>query len=379
MGGHDTMIQYPGASQRDRRQRTPDDRSVRVLGAAIALLLASGSLAVLEHPVTVSARPRLATLALPATSSTAPTRAPTTTTPAPITTTLPPTTTTQPPPPAASWRVGITTLTFVDSSRPTPPTAGDPGQPSRTLPTVILYPIAGSPAAPPVVSGRAASRGGPFPLIVFAHGFNSSPQVYASLLEAWAGAGYVVAAPEFPRSVAGGHVDESDLDHQPSDVSFVISKIVAGALPAGLVDASRIGVAGHSDGAVTAVGVGYNTCCHDGRVSADVVMAGDAHVFSGGSYFAKGSPPLLVLQGDHDPSNDPSLGQQLYQAAPSPKVLIMLVDALHLQPFTTDLPHLAVVEAATIGFFDRYLKGRSDGVGRLDQAARPPLASLTAG
>jgi predicted esterase len=361
---------------------TAADRSVRVLGAVIALLLASGSLAVLEHPDPVSARARLATLAVPATPSTAPTWAPTTATVPPTTTTPPPdTTTTQPPPPPppASWRVGFTTLTFVDGSRPTPPTAGDPGKPSRTLPTVILYPIDGSPAAPPAVSAPAASRGGPFPLIVFAHGFNSSPQVYASLLEAWAGAGYVVAAPEFPRTVAGGHVDESDLDRQPGDVSFVIGKIVAGALPAGLVDASRIGVAGHSDGAVTAVGVGYNTCCHDGRVSADVVMAGDAHVFSGGSYFAKGSPPLLVLQGDHDPSNDPSLGQQLYQAAPSPKVLIMLVDALHLQPFTTDLPHLGVVEAATIGFFDRYLKGRSDGVGRLDQAARPPLASLTTG
>lgn len=354
-------------------------RLVSLLGGLIAVLLASGSLAVLEHPATASARPGLVAALPPAAPSTVVTAAPATTTLPPTTTTLPPTTTTAPPPPPAGWRVGVRTMTFVDTGRPTPPTAGDPGGPSRTLPTVILYPTNGSPAASPVAGAPAASRGGPFPLIVFAHGFNSSPQVYASLLVAWAGAGYVVAAPEFPRSVAGGHPDESDLDHQPGDVSFVISKIVGGALPAGLVDRSRIGVAGHSDGAVTAVGVGFNTCCHDSRVLADVVMAGDAHDFAGGSYFAKGSPPLLVLQGDQDPSNDPSLGQQLYQAAPSPKVLIMLVGGLHLQPFTTDLPHLGVVEAASIGFFDRYLKGRSDGVGRLVQAARAPLATVTSG
>ena len=230
-----------------------------------------------------------------------------------------------------------------------------------------------------VVGAAPASRGGPFPLIVFAHGFNTTPEVYASLLDTWAAAGYVVAAPEFPRSVSGAHLDESDLDHQPGDVSFVISRILAGALPAGLVDGRRIGVAGHSDGGVTAVGVGYNTCCHDTRISADVVMAGDAHDFAGGRYFASGTPPLLVIQGDQDPSNDPSLGQQLYQAAPSPKVLIMLLGALHLPPFTTDLPHLGVVETATLGFFDHYLKGRADGLARVAGAARAPLATISTG
>lgn len=350
------------------------ERVRRVVGAAAAALLVIGVVAALGRPSTVAARAG-AQEAVPPTATTPPTTAPaSTTTAVPATTT---TTTTVAPPPRR-WRVGVLTLTFVDRSRPTPPAAGDAGAPSRTLPTVVLYPAAGSASDPPL-AGAPSGPGGPFPLIVFAHGFNSSPAVYASLLDAWAGAGYVVAAPEFPRSVAGAHVDESDLDHQPADISFVISSLLGGALPAGLVDAGRIGMAGQSDGAVTAVGVGYNTCCHDPRVKADVVMAGDAHDFAGGSYFAKGAPPLLVFQGDQDGSNNPALAQQLYDAAPSPKTLIMLVGAQHLPPFTTDGPHLAIVEAATLGFFDHYLKGSSDGLARVIAAARSPLATLMSG
>jgi predicted dienelactone hydrolase len=273
--------------------------------------------------------------------------------------------------------VGVASLTLVDSSRPTPPVAGDPGAPTRTLPTLVAYPAEGRPDDPPVAGAAPAREDGPFPLIVFAHGFDTTPGLYAALLETWAAAGYVVAAPEFPRSVAGAHLDEGDLDHQPADVSFVISKLLAGAALPGLIDGRHVGVAGHSDGAVTAVGVGYNTCCHDGRVSAAVVMAGDAHPFAGGAYFARGAPPLLVIQGDQDPSNPPALGEQLYAAAPSPKVLVLLHGASHLPPFTTDLPHLDLVEAATVGFFDHYLKGRADGLTRLAAATTPALATVS--
>ena len=49
------------------------------------------------------------------------------------------------------------------------------------------------------VPGAAPARApGPFPLVIFGHGFAVTPGPYASLLEAWARAGYVVAAPIFP-------------------------------------------------------------------------------------------------------------------------------------------------------------------------------------
>ena len=89
---------------------------------------------------------------------------------------------------ASSNSVATTTMTFVDISRSTPPWAGMPGKPSRTLVTTIWYPARAS-------GSVAASGDGSYPLIVFAHGLGGSPQDYQQLLTAWAAAGYVVAAP----------------------------------------------------------------------------------------------------------------------------------------------------------------------------------------
>lgn len=57
----------------------------------------------------------------------------------------------------------------------------------------------------------------PLPLIVFGHGFATTPGMYARLLDAWARAGYVVAAPLFPveNANAPGSPDESDLINRP--------------------------------------------------------------------------------------------------------------------------------------------------------------------
>src|SRR5690242_18539158 len=67
----------------------------------------------------------------------------------------------------------------------------------RSLDTVVRYPAVG----------------GPYPLIVFAHGYALTPATYRRLLLAWTAAGYVVAAPAFPleKADAAGGPDESDL------------------------------------------------------------------------------------------------------------------------------------------------------------------------
>ncbi len=98
----------------------------------------------------------------------------------------------------------------------------------------ILYPTLGPPGS--VVDLAApAYRFGPYPLIVFAHGYNVDPNTYRALLASWAGAGYVVAAPFFPDTslpaVAAqqGADTESDMFNQPGDVAFVVSQVVAAA------------------------------------------------------------------------------------------------------------------------------------------------------
>jgi predicted dienelactone hydrolase len=299
------------------------------------------------------------------------------------TTTAPTTTTTTPPPsttPKQAWAVGVATFQFVDRSRPTGSAGGDPGASFRTLTTVVRYPSVGPPSAGEQTAAAADRRSGPFPLIVFAHGYDASPSTYATLLHAWASSGYVVAAPAFPRAVAGGPLDEGDLVNQPADVSYVIGQLVAAARPGqplgGLVDVARIAVAGHSDGASTAVGVGYGVCCHDPRVKADAVMEGDDRTFP---MIRSSGPPLLVIQGDSDAINPPNYGQQVFADGPSPKFLLRLIHGQHLEPFTSDQPHLTVVQAATLAFFDRYLKAKTPALDRMRAAATPNLATLTAG
>ncbi len=73
---------------------------------------------------------------------------------------------------------------------------------------------------------------GGFPQIVFGHGFAVTPATYYLLLRAWARAGYVVAAPVFPKenAQAPGGPDESDLVNQPRDMSFVITCMLVAAV-----------------------------------------------------------------------------------------------------------------------------------------------------
>src|SRR5262245_27901557 len=73
------------------------------------------------------------------------------------------------------YAVGVRSLTLVDSSRQTPPHAGLPALPSRTLPTQIWYPATGPAGAAPVADAPLAS-GGPFPLIANSHGFGRSEE-----------------------------------------------------------------------------------------------------------------------------------------------------------------------------------------------------------
>jgi hypothetical protein len=379
-------------------------RLVGALAAVSATAAVAATLGVLVHRAGAAGRPRDAEA--PPGAGPASTRAATpplgATTAASTTTTTLTSTTAAPPPgilppptapptpattatidPGHPYAVGTVTLALFDPTRSTPPAGSAPGGPGRSLPTIVRYPVAGAPGGGDLAGAAPSHGGGPYPLVVFAHGFDSSPAAYADLLRAWASAGYVVAAPAFPRGLQGGPLDENDVANEPGDITFVISRLVAAdstpGLLDGLINTAHIGVAGHSDGGIAALGVGFNACCRDPRVSADILGSANEQTFPPGSYFPVGSPPMLVIQGDRDPINPPAYSQQIFAGGRTPKYLLWLLDAGHIEPFSTDRPHLAVVEAVTIAFFDRYLKAQPDGLSRMRAGATPGLATLTAG
>jgi dienelactone hydrolase len=264
-------------------------------------------------------------------------------------------------PPPASFAVGIRTLTFVDRSR----TVRFPGHKPepRTLVTVIRYPAAGPTDDVDRPGAAPARTAGPFPLVVFGHGFAVTPGPYAALLRAWARTGYVVAAPIFPlgNANAPGGPNESDIVNQPRDMSFVISRMLglsAGkqGLFSGLISAREIAVAGQSDGGETALAVAYDRLFVDRRVRAAVILSGAEIPGVGGFDFPAPSPPLLASQGTADTINRPVSIYTFFNLAPRPKFLLRLLGAPHLPPYTTEQPQLGIVERVSIDFLDRYLK-----------------------
>ena len=266
--------------------------------------------------------------------------------------------------------VASASVTFVDPSRSTGNVSS-----SRTLPTMIFYPT---------------NKIGFFktnPLIVFAHGFSANGPIYAPLLRQIASHGYVVAAPTFPLTHGGtpGGPQLGDYVNQPADVSFVITKLLelnedkTSPIFHRIVR-HEIGVAGHSLGAITALGFS-NTCCDDPRVDATVPISGIRLPFPGGTYFTSSPQPLMLVHGDGDSVVPYSGSVTAYDDAPVPKFLVTLLGADHV-PFRlgTNPPNAApasevVTVNSMVTFFDLYLHNGKRGVKYIEDAADEPGVS----
>jgi dienelactone hydrolase len=277
----------------------------------------------------------------------------------------------------APFAVGVRTVTIVDRGRRVRFPGRAPGP--RTLVTIVRYPALGRFGRTDVANAPPARAAGPFPLIVFGHGFAVTPAPYAHLLQAWARAGYVVAAPVFPleNGNAPGGPNESDLVNQPRDMSVVITRLrdasrVRGGFFAGLINQHAVAVSGQSDGGETALATAYDRLFIDRRVDAAVILSGAEIPGVGGFDFPAPSPPLLATQGTADTINPPSFTDAFFRIAPPPKYLLRLVGASHLGPYTDQQPQLGVVERVTIAFLDRYLRHMPGALREMERAGNAP-------
>ncbi len=187
--------------------------------------------------------------------------------------------------------------TYIDSSRGTRPCGAFPGSNARRLDVLLWRP-----------EGE-----GPFPLVIYCHGTNGMAGESLYLVEALTGAGYMVAAPEFPLTSREAHTriaaaDVSDAPEQVRDVSFVIDSLLAEDELSPMIDADRIALVGHSLGGVTAYFATYGMQCRDPRIKASIPGAASdpvASALANGLGFAgiQHAPipvPVLFLSAEKD-------------------------------------------------------------------------------
>jgi predicted dienelactone hydrolase len=239
-------------------------------------------------------------------------------------------------------------------------------------------------AAPGATADRAA---GPYPLLVFSQGYDVSVGDYEVLLQDWASAGFVVAAPRYPHTGPSepAALDEADIVNHPADLRFVLTTLLRaadtpGSMLSGLVDSDQVGLVGHSDGGDVSLAVADHSCCRDSRVKAVAVLSGAELTSFGGRYFAGPPVPLLVVQGSADTVNLPVCSAQIYGSAPSPKWYLDLFGAEHYTPYVGTGEDQSIVASVVADFFDLELRGQAGAATAiLARGNVPEVASITTG
>jgi len=245
---------------------------------------------------------------------------------------------------------------IVDTSRPVV-RDGVTESSVRSLPTDVWMP----------------SSAGRFPLVVFVHGYDVGPLTYQRFLSTLAGAGYVVVAPSFPLEdpSRGLGLDRSDLPNEATDVSFVISAMLAGPL-ASRIEPARVAVVGHSDGADVALMVGYQVGRMDPRVDAVVADAPDP--MSGP--IAASRVPLLLIQGNADSVVPYASSTEVFAQVRAPSSYLTLLGADHLPPIAGGTPWTADVDTSVADFLDAHTAGRSSPSSVPGELGALPLSQL---
>jgi fermentation-respiration switch protein FrsA (DUF1100 family) len=230
---------------------------------------------------------------------------------------------------------------------------------ARPLPTTVWYPAGGT---------------GPFPLIVFSHGLTSEPAAYATVLRAWARAGFVVAAPAYPHtSYRARDFDAVDVLNQPADASEVITRMLAlntsGGDLRGRIDATRVGAAGHSAGGITTIGMFSGV--RDERLDAGIVLSGRRVL---PTPFTGPAAPMLFVHGKRDRTVPYADGLAAFRAVPWPRAMMAVTEGGHVA-ITKDF---GPVIATTTDFWRWSLYGDAAARKRLRaDATRGGRATLT--
>ncbi len=252
------------------------------------------------------------------------------------------------------WAVGVRTVEMTDPSR------------SRTFLVDVWYPVdprspdgspneyvLDGPFGPLYQAQTPARRGatpaeGPWPLVLFSHGYGGVRFQSHFLTEHLASHGYVVAGPDHPGNTLTdfGQLGDDAATAQsavdrPLDLRFVLDRLVLGIPSFEVeVDGDRVATSGHSFGGWTAL----ETARQDPRIDVIVPMAPGFKAGATPAFVADLARPLAIVGGGADHTCPFDTDQQApYELAQPAKALLKVVDAGHL-----DFSNLCDVPLAAI-------------------------------
>jgi dienelactone hydrolase len=250
-----------------------------------------------------------------------------------------------------------------DTSRPPPERDGTTDSASRSMRVVLRRP-----------AGKSAAR----PLIVFAHGYDTEPETYGPLLDTWAAAGYMVAAPELPgsaRDLPGRPI--RDIADQARDLSLVLTAVLNH--DPDVVDRNRIVAAGHSDGASAVATLALNSAFHDPRFNTFLVLSGaiPTQVEQGEWGTGPTDGRLIVVVGDHDDYGNAPASQTLFESSTIPGVTIRVLGGDHSRMYLDDTDLADSVRSMIVHLLDTALDRADPSVEMCSATADYPAAILT--
>ncbi len=228
--------------------------------------------------------------------------------------------------PAADSAAEQPTETFDIASLLTPELQGQ--IPAEKRP---LYEIDAHPGAEPATDG-------PYPVVLFSHGFGGFPEQSAGLVTHLASWGFVVVAPDHVERSLSGLLGVAARNVAPLEDPEVLTQSLDGAVAESerdgsplrdLVDRDLVAVVGHSKGA----GAAYRTATTEPRI--DAFIAYSVGLGEGPDGPATPPPPVpqvpgMVMAATADATIPIATSQEVFDGLEAPSYFVSIEDAGHL-------------------------------------------------